>query len=252
MRRLTHTEIEAVRALGTYAEDWSEIFVSEDFQPEQLQQSRLCGRVEVGSGARIIGSTVTNYRIGARSLVEQVVALQCRHRSSFGNGVKVATMNENGGRAVPICDTMSAQTAYMIAFYRHRPQLIAVLEALVGKVAEERSDTLGTVGEDCTLTGARFIREVRIGNRVTVDGASLLENGTLCDDTTIGIDVKAEGFIVAEGARVSGGVTIEHGFVGESCILDNIFRRFRLLHFRILPGPFLDFTGCIRASGESK
>lgn len=231
MRRLTTNEIEAVRALGTYAEDWSEILVSEDFRPEQIQQSRLCGHVELASGARIIGSMVENYRIGARSAVEQVVALQCRHRSSFGNGVGVATMNENGGRTVHICDTMSAQTAYMMAFYRHRPQLTAALETLVNHIVEERADTLGTVGEDCTLSGARFIREVRIGDHVTVDGASLLENGTICNDARIGIDVKAEGFIIAEGARVSGGATLEHCFVGESCILDKGFTAAESLFF---------------------
>ncbi|MBQ8916320.1 MAG: DUF4954 family protein [Alistipes sp.] len=231
MRRLTHTEIEAVKALGNYAEDWSEVYVSEDFRPEQLQQSRLSGRVELASEARIIGSTVANYRIGARTLVEQVTALQCRHRSTFGNGVKVATMNENGGRTVKICDTLSAQVAYMMALYRHRPQLIEALEKLVDQVAEERADTLGTVGADCTLQGARFIREMRIGDRVTVDGASILENGSLCDDCHIGVDVKAYDFIVAEGARIANGVTLEHCFVGESCILDKGFTAAESLFF---------------------
>lgn len=231
MRRLTNTEIEAVRALGTLAEDWSQILVSEDFYPEQIQQSRLSGRVELGSGARIICSTVMNYRIGARSSVEQVTALQCRHSSAFGNGLGVATMNENGGRTVRLSDTMSAQTAYMMAFYRHRPQLIAALNHLIDKVVEERTDTLGTIGEDCSLTGARFIREVRIGNGVKVDGASLLENGTLCDGAYVGIDVKAEGFIIAEGARVAGGVTLEHCFVGESVILDKGFTATESLFF---------------------
>ncbi|MBQ2728088.1 MAG: DUF4954 family protein [Alistipes sp.] len=231
MRRLTHTEIEAVKALGNYAEDWSEVYVSEDFRPEQLQQSRLSGRVELASEARIIGSTVANYRIGARTLVEQVTSLQCRHRSTFGNGVKVATMNENGGRTVKICDTLSAQVAYMMALYRHRPQLIEALEKLVDQVAEERADTLGTVGADCTLQGARFIREMRIGNHVTVDGASILENGSLCDDCHIGVDVKAYDFIVAEGARIANGVTLEHCFVGESCILDKGFTAAESLFF---------------------
>lgn len=231
MRRLTHTEIEAVKALGNYAEDWSEVYVSEDFRPEQLQQSRLSGRVELASEARIIGSTVANYRIGERTLIEQVTSLQCRHRSTFGNGVKVATMNENGGRTVKICDTLSAQVAYMMALYRHRPQLIEALEKLVDQVAEERADTLGTVGTDCTLRGARFIREMRIGNHVTVDGASILENGSLCDDCHIGVDVKAYDFIVAEGARIANGVTLEHCFVGESCILDKGFTAAESLFF---------------------
>ena len=56
MRNLTPAEIEAVERLGTTAEDWSTIRVAEDFRPEQLQQSRLGGTVELQSGARIIRS----------------------------------------------------------------------------------------------------------------------------------------------------------------------------------------------------
>ena len=36
MRKLTLAEIEAVQHLGTTAEDWSKILVTEDFSPEQL------------------------------------------------------------------------------------------------------------------------------------------------------------------------------------------------------------------------
>lgn len=231
MRRLTAAEIEAVRALGTTADDWSKIAVSEDFDPAQLQQSRLSGVVELGSGARIIRSFVCNYRIGRDSLVEQVTELRCREASSFGNGVMVATMNECEGRTVKICDRMSAQTAYMMAIYRHRPLLIERLEAMAEAVAAERRDTIGTVGERSTVSGARFLREVRIGNDVMIDGSSSLVNGTLLDGCRIGVDVKASDFIIAEGAKVGGGVTIERCFVGESCILDKGFTAAESLFF---------------------
>ena len=231
MRNLTHSEIEAVKALGTTADDWSTVFVTDDFVPEQLRQSRLGGRIELGSGARIIRSYVSNYRIGRNSLVEQITELRCREASSFGNGTKVATMNENGGRTVKIFDTMSAQVAYMLALYRHRPKLIATLEAIIDRYTEEHTDTMGTVGEESTLSGARFVRDMRIGNRVTIDGASSLANGTVCDDATIGVDVKAYDFVVAEGARVANGATIERCFVGESCILDKGFTAVDSLFF---------------------
>ena len=223
MRQLTPVEIEAVGRLGTTADDWSKIRVAEDFRPEQLRQSRLCGRVELGSGAVIIGSAVADYRIGPRTRIEGCTAVVCRHCSTFGNGVPVATINENGGRTLRICEATSAQTAYLAALWRHRPQLVATLDTFAARIAEERADTLGTIGADCRITGARFIREVRIGDRVTIDGASLLENGTLCNDVQIGIDVKATDFIAAEGARIAGGTTLERCFVGESCILDKNF-----------------------------
>lgn len=223
MRNLTPNEIEAVERLGTTADDWSQILVDDNFRPEQLRQSRLEGRVELGEGAKIIRSYVANYRIGRGSLVEQVTALQCRTESTFGGGVGVAAMNECEGRTVHICDQLSAQTAYMMALYRHRPRLIEALEQMVNKEAERNRSTMGEVGEECTISGARFIREVRIGNRVTIDGSSALVNGTILDDVAIGVDVKAYNFIIVEGAHIANGATIERCFVGESCILDKGF-----------------------------
>lgn len=223
MRNLTHSEIEAVKRLGTTAEDWATVLVSEDFRPEQLIHSHLSGVIELQSGARIAHAHVANYRIGARTTIEQVTALQCRHASSFGSGVTVSTMNECEGRKVAICEALSAQIAYLMAIYRHRPQLINRLEELVRQAADARHDTIGTIGEDCSITGARFLREVRIGNRVRIDGASALTNGTILDDAYVGVDVKAYDFILAEGAYLNNGATVERCFVGESCIMDKGF-----------------------------
>ena len=230
-RKLTPEEIAAVEALGTTAEEWSQIDVPADFTPSQLVASRLEGHIALASGARIINSRVRNYRIGENSLVQSVTALECRHRSAFGNGVGVATMNECGGRTVKIYDTMSAQIAYVMAVYRHRPETIAALEAMIDRQTEARSSETGEVGRNCRLTGARFIREVRIGDNVEVDGASALVNGTLRDGVHVGVDVKAYDFIVAEGARIDNGTTLERCFVGESCIMDKGFTAAESLFF---------------------
>ena len=230
-RTLTAEEISSLEKLGNTAEEWSRIRVSEDFQPSQLLQCRLDGEVEIASGVRMMRSRVCNYRIGEDSVIEGVTSLECRHRSSFGNGVGVATMNECGGRTVKIFDTMSAQVAYVMAVYRHRPQTIAALEHMIDAYTESRSSELGEVGRDCRIAGARFIREVRMGDRVQIDGASALENATLCNDVTIGVDVKAYDLIAAEGALIGNGTIVERCFVGESCILDKGFTAAESLFF---------------------
>ncbi|MDE5815042.1 MAG: DUF4954 family protein, partial [Alistipes sp.] len=91
-RPLSDAEIAALESAGVTAEAWPLVAVSDDFRPEQLQRCRLEGRIELASGACIRRSCVRNYRIGENSLVEDVVALECRERSTFGNGVEVATM----------------------------------------------------------------------------------------------------------------------------------------------------------------
>ena len=227
----TPEEIAALDALGNAAEAWSQIRGTEDFRPHLLLQARLEGIVEIGPGARGIRSRGSNYRSGEGSLVEGVTALECRSRSSFGNGVPVATMNECGGRTVKIFDTMAAQIAYLMAVYRHRPQAIAALERMIDAHAENRTSEKAEVGRNCRIVGARFIREVRIGDNVTVDGASMLCNGTLCDGVRIGVDVKAYDFIAAEGARIDNGATVERCFVGENCRLDKGFSAAESLFF---------------------
>ena len=220
LRYMTPAEISAAESLGSSAEAWSQVRVSEDFTPFQLLQSHLEGTVEIGSGARIIRSRVCNYRIGEGALIEGVTALECRRRSTFGNGVGVATMNECGGRTVRIFDRMSAQIAYLMAVYRHRPQTVAALERMVEAYAEAGASEMGSVGRNTRIVGAKFIREVRIGDEVCIDGASMLENGTVCDGAHIGVDVKAYDFVTAEHALVDNGSLIERCFIGERCIFD--------------------------------
>lgn len=228
---MTAPEIARAQEAGCSAADWSTIEVTADFSPSQLVASRFEGRVRIASGARVVCSKVANYLLGEGTLVEGVGALECRHGSSFGNGVGVAAMNECGGRTVRIFEKMSAQVAYILAVYRHRPKTIAALEAMIDAYAAVNASDMGSVGRNSRITGARFIREVRIGDEVVVDGASALENGTVCDGARIGVDVKAYDFIAAEGSHIDNGVILERCFVGESCRLDKGFTAAESLFF---------------------
>lgn len=230
-RKLTASEIAALERAGNRSTEWQKIEVSGHFSPDQLSHSCLEGRIRIGEGVTIRNSTLCNYTIGPGTHIESVTRMECRHRSSFGNGVMVATMNECEGRRVKIYDRMTAQTAYVLALYRHRPETLRRIEAWIDARAEALSAETGEVGRDCTIVGARFIREMRIGDRVTIDGASALENGTLCNDVRIGVDAKAYDFIAAEGARIANGATVERCFVGESVILDKGFSAGESLFF---------------------
>ncbi|MEG1645181.1 MAG: DUF4954 family protein [Alistipes sp.] len=230
-RDLTDIEIVHLEALGNHAESWKQLKVAQDFDPIQLQRNSFIGAVFIGSRVKICDSKIKNYRIGDNSSIENVTALECRKASSFGNGVGVATMNECGGRTVKIYETLSAQIAYILAVYRHRTQTIAILEQMIEDFTRTHTAEIGEVGCHCQLTGARFIREVKIGDNVVIDGASALENGTICAGAHVGVDVKAYHFIIAEGAKVDNGVTIERCFVGESVILDKGFSAGESLFF---------------------
>ena len=231
LRNPTASEIAALEAAGVTAEAWSQVVVNDDFDPSQLQQCRLEGSIELASGARIRRSCVRNYRIGENSLIEDVTALECRRRSTFGNGVGVAAINECAGRTVRMTADLSAQIAYLMAVYRHRPQLIATLERMTEAI--RRSPRFGDGRSGPRLPHRRGTVHPRSPHRRQRDGRRCVgpENGTICGGTRIGVDVKAYGFICAENAHVDNGVTLENCFIGESCILDKGFTASESLFF---------------------
>lgn len=222
-RHLTSDEIAVLEAYGSSAADWSSVEVAGDFQPAQIRNVRFEGSVRLAPHVRIRNARILNYDIGAETVIEDVTALECRQASSFGNGTPVATMNENGGRTVPIFEGMTAQIAYIAAIYRHRPKVIAALDRMAQTVAQAARSAQGSIGCRCRISGCRLLREVKIGDDVTLEGVAILSNGTVGDHSRIGIDVKAYDFITAEAAHIDNGSLIERCFIGECCIFDRGF-----------------------------
>ena len=230
-RNLSEQETIRLAELGNRADDWRKVVVADDFTPDTISGCRFRGNVRIGSRVVIEDSAIENYEIGDGTLIRSVTALECRHRSAFGNGTRVDTVNENGGRSIVIFDRISAQYAYMAAMYRHRPQLVERLDSIAAEYADSKSADMGHIGRNCRIVGAKFIRETNIGDTVTIDGASLLENGTILDGAKIGVDVKAKDFIAAENSTLDLGATCRRCFIGESAIVANGFTTENSLFF---------------------
>ena len=73
-------------------------------------------------------------------------------QSEFGNGVEVSVLNEMGGREVPISNKLSAHLAYIMALYRHRPELVARIRELTGFYAKKHASTVGTIGSHVMIS----------------------------------------------------------------------------------------------------
>ncbi len=228
---LTTAQISTLRERGCSAELWSRVKVTKNFLAEQLFGAIFLGDVFIGEGAKIINSTISNYIIGDNVHVESVVRLECRERSRFGNGVGVATINENEGRKVKIYDDLRAPLAYVWATYRHKSDFCTKIDQLVEEYAASKESKLGVVGAGSKIIGTKFIREVNIGEGVTIEGVSLLQNGTLCDGVRVGVDVKMEDFVAVEGSVIDSGATLKRCFVGERVIIANGFTALDSLFF---------------------
>ena len=265
-RKLNRTEIERLTAQECMADNWNQVHVAEGFSPAHIAHTRFSGEVYLGrfeqeielpgglrkhAGLRhvtlhncTIGNNtlienipnyVANYQIGDYCYIQNVNLLLTEGESCFGNNTEVSVLNETGGREVPIYNRLSAQLAYIVAMYRHRPDLIGRLRQMIADYARSVKSTRGTIGNGVHIVNAGTIRNVCIGDACRIEGASRLDNGTInsCTEAPvyIGANVTAEDFIISSGACVSDGVVLSRCFIGQACHLTHLFSAHDSLFF---------------------
>lgn len=253
-RKLTQDEIESLERQMCSATDWNTIEVAQDFSPEHIKYARFSGRVRLGSfrkefslaGGMVkhsgiyyatlhnvtvgddccienVKNYIANYTIGNGSFIENVDIILADGISTFGNGVEVSVLNEMGGCEVMMYDHLSAQLAFMMAFYRHKPSLLSNLRQMIGQYVRSVQSSVGTIGKDVVIADAGYIKNVRIGDCCKIEGASKLKNGSINSNSEapvhIGVGVIGDDFIISSGSNVEDGVTFSRCFIGQACRL---------------------------------
>ncbi len=257
-RPLTSSEIELLKSRMCTAADWSQIEVAEDFRPEYVYYTRFSGKVRIGvfnkefslaggmkkhSGLyhttlhnvtvgndcciENVKNYIANYDIGNDTFIENVDIILTDGESSFGNGVEVSVLNETGGREVMIYDSLSAQQAYVMALYRHRPALIAAMKEMIGNYVGTVSSCIGTIGSNVVIADAGYIKNVKIGDCCKIEGTARLKNGSINSNAAapvhIGVGVIGDDFIVSSGSSIEDGVTFSRCFIGQACHLGHTY-----------------------------
>ena len=188
---------------------------------------------------------IANYTIGDHCFIENIDILLVDGKSSFGNGVEVAVLNETGGREVMIYDRLSAHQAYIMALYRHRPLLIERMKEIIGKYVDENTSDVGCVGNHVTIVDSGYIKNVKIGDYCKIEGAGRLKNGSLNsnqeDPIHIGYGVICDDFIVSSGSKVEDGTMLTRCFVGQACHLGHNYSA----------SDSLFFSNCQEENGEA-
>lgn len=275
-RQLTEKEIATLTVYGCSAEDWKQVNVAQDFLPTYISNVHFSGTVTLGTfnsvfnligGLRkhsglsncclhnckigndvFIGNIrnyIANYNIGNGCYIENVNVMVVDGYSSFGNGVQVPVMNEGGGREIPIYDFLSAPLAYMLTLYRHRPEFIKVLQAEIDRYANKIYANYGTIGNNVRIVNSGTIKNVRIGNAAVIEGASILENGSINSNekapVIIGSGVKCTDFILCSGVSITDSTLVSRCFIGQGCIMGK--------HYSALDSLF--FSNCQGMHGEA-
>ena len=253
-RKLTNEEIAALKEQMCIAEDWSTIEVTSGFSTEYVRYARFSGTVRIGAFNKVfelaggikkhsglydvtlhnvtvgddccienVKNYIANYEIGHDTFIENVDIILTDGVSSFGNGVEVSVLSETGGREVLIYDKLSAQAAYVMALYRHRPELISRMREIIGKYVAGISSSMGQIGAYVTIADAGYIKNVKIGSYCKIEGAARLKNGSInsnaYDPVHIGVGVIGDDFIISSGSSVEDGVTFSRCFIGQACKL---------------------------------
>ena len=170
---------------------------------------------------------IANYRIGDNTIIQNLELMYVEGKSSFGNGVQASVLNETGGREVGINDKLSAHFAYIQSFYRHRPILVQKMQEIVQRYTDEVSSETGTIGNNVKIVNTGTIKNVKIGDNAVIEGARILENGSInsnaFDPIHIGYNVMAKDFIISSGSRVEDGTMLARCFIGQSCELGHTY-----------------------------
>lgn len=275
-RSLTNEEINRLEAQACSASDWNDVQVDEHFTPDYVHHARFSGKVRLGvfeyefalpggickhAGLSYVTlhnvtvgdnccienvkNYIANYEIGAYTFIENVDIILVDKKSRFGNGVEVSVLNETGGREVMIHDRLSAHQAYIMALYRHRPQLIERMKALVEAYADEHASDRGTIGSHVTIVNSGYIKNVRIGDHCEIEGAGRLKNGSInsnADDPVhIGYGVVCDDFIISSGSHIEDGTMMTRCFVGQACHMGHNYSA----------SDSLFFSNCQEENGEA-
>jgi len=249
-RPLTAAEVNKLSAQGCTCSDWSKVQAADDFNPQCVKNTHFSGDVRLGlfqkevrfsgglvrpagiSNATIhncfignnvyinqVKSYIANYIIEDDVVIENIDLMTVEGQTSFGNGTDAVVINEAGGREIPIYDQLSAQLAYVIALYRHRPKVIEKLRSMISQYVASVTSSMGLVGAGVKIINSRTIKNVKIGPAATIEAVSRLENGSInsCpqDPVYIGPDVFAHNFIACSGSKITDGAILSNCFVGQ-------------------------------------
>jgi len=275
-RPLSEKEIATLTVYGCSADNWSNVKVAEAFSPAFISNVHFSGVVLLGTYLKIfelagglkkhsgiyncilhnctvendvyidkIHNYIANYKIEEGSYIENVNLMVVDRISSFGNGIKVPVMNEGGGREIPIFDYLSAPLAYVLTLYRHRPKVIQNLQKLIDEYSIAQQSDKGTVGKNVRIINCGSLKNVRIGDYAIIEGASLLENGTINSNfqapVFVGSGVKCNEFILSSGVTITDSTLVSRCFIGQGCIMGK--------HYSALDSLF--FSNCQGMHGEA-
>ena len=258
MRQLTDEEIRVLEDRNCWAEDWTNVHVSDDFKPNYMHRVMLYGEISIGdfdknievsrgflkhsgiNNATLrnvsigdnclienIGGFINNYTIGDDCYISNVSAMETTDGATYGEGNLISVLNEVGdGNVILFSDLNSQFAAFMVKHFHDKSLKDAIRRLINEEIARNRHDQ-ASIGNNVKIVNTKEITNTVIHDDCEINGAARLSDCTIlsspASNVYIGTGVICENSIISEGSSIINSVKMQDCFVGEACQISNGF-----------------------------
>ena len=258
MRQLTDEEIRVLEDRNCWAEDWTNVHVSDDFKPNYMHRVMLYGEISIGdfdknievsrgflkhsgiNNATLrnvnigdnclienIGGFINNYTIGDDCYISNVSAMETTDGATYGEGNLISVLNEVGdGNVILFSDLNSQFAAFMAKHFGDKPLKDAIRRLINEEIARKRHEQ-AYIGNNVKIVNTKEITNTIVYDDCEINGAARLSDCTILSSPAssvyIGTGVICENSIISEGSSIINSVKIQDCFVGEACQISNGF-----------------------------
>ena len=258
MRQLSDEEIRILEDRNCWAEDWTNVHVSDDFKPNYMHRVMLYGEVTIGdfdknievsrgfmkhsgiNNATLrnvtigdnclienIGGFINNYTIGDDCYISNVNAMETTDGATYGEGNLISVLNEVGDGNVILFSELNSQfAAFMAKHFCDKPLKDAIRRLINEEIARKRHEQ-AYIGNNVKIVNTKEITNTIVYDDCEINGASRLSDCTILSSPVsnvyVGTGVICENSIISEGSSIINSVKIQDCFIGEACQISNGF-----------------------------
>lgn len=258
MRQLSDEEIRILEDRNCWAEDWTNVHVSDDFKPNYMHRVMLYGEVSIGdfdknievsrgfmkhsginnatlrnvtigdnSLIENIGGFINNYTIGDDCYISNVNAMETTDGATYGEGNLISVLNEVGDGNVILFSELNSQFAAFMAKHFCDKSLKDAIRRLINEEIARKRHEQAYIGNNVKIVNTKEITNTIVYDDCEINGASRLSDCTILSSPVsnvyIGTGVICENSIISEGSSIINSVKIQDCFIGEACQISNGF-----------------------------
>lgn len=258
MRQLSDEEIRILEDRNCWAEDWTNVHVSDDFKPNYMHRVMLYGEVSIGdfdknievsrgfmkhsgiNNATLrnvtigdnclienIGGFINNYTIGDDCYISNVNAMETTDGATYGEGNLISVLNEVGDGNVILFSELNSQFAAFMAKHFCDKSLKDAIRRLINEEIARKRHEQAYIGNNVKIVNTKEITNTIVYDDCEINGASRLSDCTILSSPVsnvyIGTGVICENSMISEGSSIINSVKIQDCFIGEACQISNGF-----------------------------